>query len=183
MDLQVAVVGAKSQVSSMKSKVGNRIRRELETSDFTSSDGVLDVSLETASSGQTRAELAVVLPLLMFLVLGIIQVALLGYGSVAAGYAAFVGARAAAVAPRLDRSRAAAQAVEGILECFPGLRSDETGVKPTILPLGELRKVPGIDFAQGRMTLTVRVSVPRLLPAPYISTVSAKCAIPMEPVY
>lgn len=135
------------------------------------------------AAGETLAELAAALPLVTFVVLAAVQLAFLGYGSVGARYAAFAGARAAAVAPVHHRERAAAQAVDGVLDLLPGLRRGGSEIRRTVVRLGRMRDESGMDFAQGRMTLTVRIAVPRLLPLPWIDGVTARCAMPMEPVF
>lgn len=145
--------------------------------------GVAVVTCVCTERGQTIAELAVVLPFLTFAILGIIQIGLMGYGSLAARYAAFVGARAGAVAGPLARPLAAQTAVEEIVSRVPGVRLVAADLNRTVLSLHVVKASPGADVAQERMTMTVRVSVPRLLPRPWPVRVMASCAIPMEPVF
>ncbi len=131
----------------------------------------------SGDAGAVLAELAIVLPLVTLLTLGVIQLSLLGYASVMARYAAFAGVRAAAVASTFERTQAAVTAVAGVLAAVPVLRVLSVEIARTPLALR------GAELGHDRMTCRVLVSVPRLIPLRYASTVSSVCALPMEPVW
>jgi hypothetical protein len=126
------------------------------------------------------AETALVLPVLFLLVLGTIQVALLGYGTLMARYAAFVSIRRASVLPA-DRRESAARSVAGaLLAGAPAVRFTGASFRQAVLPL---RGVAGSGSME-RWTLTVRARVPRLVPFPRsldLSTVAGTASMAGEP--
>ncbi len=129
-------------------------------------------------AGQTVAELALVLPIVTLLVLGLLQLGLLGYASVMARYAAFTGVRASAIYDYWWGERAAQSAVAGTLAHVPGVRLVSVSLSHTPLPLRDVA-APW----QPRRTCRVRVSIPRLLPAPYPRVAEASCALLLEPSF
>jgi len=130
------------------------------------------------SRGQTLAEAALTIPLVIILILGIMQVSLLAYGAMMARFAAFAGLRAAAVAPGMAVEEVAGDTVAEVLSGIPGLTLLKVSIIETPIPM--LDSV----YTGRRFTLTVRVRVPRVIPSRGIiplDTASVSCAMPMEP--
>jgi Flp pilus assembly protein TadG len=126
-------------------------------------------------SAQVIVEFAVVLPLVVFMICGAIQLGMLGYGSIVARYAAFHGLRAAALVESGDRENTAKHYAGLVVLAAPMLSFTGAEVK------AEESSFPdGPD--ETRLRMTVRVNVPRLLPASWLSHAEARCVMPMEPV-
>jgi Flp pilus assembly protein TadG len=133
------------------------------------------VSGRPVERGQVAAELAVVLPVLMVAVLGVIQLALVACGSVVARHAAFTGARAAATADSFDRAGVATAAASSLVSRVPGFRFLSAELRATPLPLRGLE-----TGYRERMTCRVSATIVKLVPLPGRFVVSASCSLPME---
>jgi len=125
--------------------------------------------------GQVMVETALVLPLLLFLSFGVIQLGMLGYASIVARYAAFHGLRAAALEDSGDREeKAKNRALMAVVAC-PILRLAGMELKT------ESMRGPSGDRTS-RMRMTVRIAVPCLVPLVKIRAVDGTCVMPMEPI-
>lgn len=129
-------------------------------------------------AGQVLAEAALTLPLVLILILGTMQVALLTYGVIVARFAVFSGLRASATVAGVNPEPAGIQTASRIISSAPGLTLVWASMKQVPLPLR------GVALATRRLTLTVLVKVPRVIPSRRLmplDTVSASGAMPMEP--
>jgi len=123
-------------------------------------------------------EAAITLPLMVILILGMMQVALLSYGAILARFAVFSALRAAATEKGEFVEPMAMEAAGLIISSAPGLALVGASIKETPLPLWD------IAMATRRLTLTIYVRVPRVIPSRRLvpmDTVSASGAMPMEP--
>jgi hypothetical protein len=123
------------------------------------------------------AEAALVMPLLLLILLGILQAVILAYGAATVRYAAFAALRAAAVSPAPQRGTVARSAAAAILSAVPAVRLVAVVTQETPLPLR------GAALVTPRMTCRIVARVPRIMPLSItpLTTVQASAAMPMEP--
>jgi hypothetical protein len=106
------------------------------------------------------------------------QVALLAYGSIIGRFAVFSALRASATATGSAIEQVAINAAGKIVSSAPGLSMAGAACRETPLPLR------GAVLAARRLTLTILVKVPRVIPSRRLiplDTVCASGAMPMEP--
>ena len=130
-----------------------------------------------AERGQSLAELALAVPVLLVLVLGSLQLGLLAYAAALGRFAAFAALRSVAAIHVPDRQPAAVAAARAILERAPGLRLLELTLHPVPLPLR------GVAMTAGRLRCALKISTPRLLPWRRLGIVEARAVLPMEPAW
>jgi Flp pilus assembly protein TadG len=111
--------------------------------------------------GQAAVEFAIALPIVIVLVLGVIQVVLIGARQAAVERLARVGARAAAVAA--DPAAAAQRAVDAATGLEPIVVSVDagSGVVTVTVAYTDPTSVPVVGAAIGEVELTATASMPR----------------------